>query len=81
MAFQNAAGKLVQFTVDEIKAGGNKIQEVAEGTADTDAVNVKQLKDTIGTQSLTYRANTSADTDAKSVKLSKGLDFVMVHPR
>ena len=76
MAFQNAAGKLVQFTVDEIKAGGNKIQEVAEGTADTDAVNVKQLKDTIGGQSLTYRANTSADTDAKSVKLSKGLDFV-----
>ena len=76
MGFQNAAGKLVQFTVDEIKAGGNKIKEVAEGTADTDAVNVKQLKDTIGGQSLTYRANTSADTDAKSVKLSKGLDFV-----
>ena len=76
VVFQNAAGKLVQFTVDEITAGGNKIKEVAEGTADTDAVNVKQLKDTIGTQSLTYRANTSADTDAKSVKLSKGLDFV-----
>ena len=76
MGFQNAAGKMVQFTVDEITAGGNKIKEVAEGTADTDAVNVKQLKDTIGGQSLTYRANTSADTDAKSVKLSKGLDFV-----
>ena len=76
MSFQNAAGKQVQFTVDEITAGGNKIQEVAEGTADTDAVNVKQLKDTIGGQSLTYRANTAADTDAKSVKLSKGLDFV-----
>ena len=76
MGFQNAAGKQVQFTVDEITAGGNKIKEVAEGTADTDAVNVKQLKDTIGGQSLTYRANTSADTDAKSVKLSKGLDFV-----
>ena len=76
IGFQNAAGKLVQFTVDEITAGGNKIKEVAEGTADTDAVNVKQLKDTIGGQSLTYRANTSADTDAKSVKLSKGLDFV-----
>ena len=76
VVFQNAAGKLVQFTVDEITAGGNKIKKVAEGTADTDAVNVKQLKDTIGGQSLTYRANTSADTDAKSVKLSKGLDFV-----
>ena len=74
--FQSAAGKQVQFGVDEIKAGGNKIQEVAEGTADTDAVNVKQLKDTVASQTLTYRANTAADADAKTVKLSKGLDFV-----
>ena len=76
MAFQSAAGKMVQFSLDEINAGGNKIQEVAEGTADTDAVNVKQLKDTVAGQTLTYRANTAADTDAKTVKLSKGLDFV-----
>ena len=76
MAFRNAAGKEVQFTLDEINAGGNKIKEVAEGTDDTDAVNVKQLKDTVASQTLTYRANTAADTDAKSVKLSKGLDFV-----
>ena len=76
MAFQNAAGKTIQFTLDEINAGGNKIKEVAEGTDDTDAVNVKQLKDTVAAQDLTYRANTATDTDAKSVKLSKGLDFV-----
>ena len=76
MAFQSAAGKEVQFTLDEINAGGNKIKEVAEGTDDTDAVNVKQLKDTVASQTLTYRANSAADTDAKSVKLSKGLDFV-----
>ena len=76
MAFRSATGKEVQFTLDEIKAGGNKIKEVAEGTADTDAVNVKQLKDTVASQTLTYRANTAADTDAKTVKLSKGLDFV-----
>ena len=76
MAFRNVAGKEVQFTLDEINAGGNKIKEVAEGTDDTDAVNVKQLKDTVAAQDLTYRANTAADTDAKSVKLSKGLDFV-----
>ena len=76
MAFQSAAGKMVQFSLDEINAGGNKIKEVAEGTDDTDAVNVKQLKDTVASQTLTYRANTAADTDAKSVKLSKGLDFV-----
>jgi len=76
MAFQSAAGKMVQFSLDEINAGGNKIKEVAEGTDDTDAVNVKQLKDTVASQTLTYRANSAADTDAKSVKLSKGLDFV-----
>ena len=76
MAFQSAAGKEVQFTLDEINAGGNKIKEVAEGTDDTDAVNVKQLKDTVAAQDITYRANSAADTDAKSVKLSKGLDFV-----
>ncbi len=76
IVLQSAAGKEVQFTLDEINAGGNKIKEVAEGTDDTDAVNVKQLKDTVASQALTYRANTAADTDAKSVKLSKGLDFV-----
>ena len=77
IVFQSAGGaKTIQFTLDEIKAGGNKIKEVAEGTDDTDAVNVKQLKDTVASQTLTYRANSAADADAKSVKLSKGLDFV-----
>ena len=74
---ESAGGaKTIKFTLDEINAGGNKIKEVAEGTDDTDAVNVKQLKDTVASQTLTYRANSAADTDAKSVKLSKGLDFV-----
>ena len=76
IVLQSAAGKEVQFTLDEINAGGNKIKEVAEGTDDTDVVNVKQLKDTVASQTLTYRANSAVDTDAKSVKLSKGLDFV-----
>ena len=77
IVFQSAGGaKTIQFTLDEINAGGNKIKEVAEGTDDTDAVNVKQLKDTVASQTLTYRANSAADADAKSVKLSKGLDFV-----
>ena len=74
---ESAGGaKTIRFTLDEINAGGNKIKEVAEGTDDTDAVNVKQLKDTVASQTLTYRANTAADADAKTVKLSKGLDFV-----
>ena len=37
-------GKLLEFNLDKISAGGMKVQDIAEGTADTDAVNVKQLK-------------------------------------
>ena len=37
-------GKILQFNLDKISAGGMKVQDIAEGTADTDAVNVKQLK-------------------------------------
>ena len=40
----NEAGKVIEYNLDKISAGGMKIQDVAEGTADTDAVNVKQLK-------------------------------------
>ena len=37
-------GKILEFNLDKISAGGMKVQDIAEGTADTDAVNVKQLK-------------------------------------
>jgi YadA-like C-terminal region. len=40
-------GKILEFNLDKISAGGMKVQDIAEGTADTDAVNVKQLKDSI----------------------------------
>ena len=38
-------GTTVQFTTKGISAGDQKIENVKAGTADTDAVNVKQLKD------------------------------------
>ena len=37
-------GKILEFNLDKVSVGGNKIENVAEGTADTDAVNLKQLK-------------------------------------
>ena len=40
--------KPVSLTKDGLDNGGNKITNVAAGKADTDAVNVKQLKDAIG---------------------------------
>ena len=42
----NAAAKPVSLTVDGLNNGGNQIHGVAPGTADTDAVNVSQLKET-----------------------------------
>ena len=43
--------KEMQFTLDKVDVGGNKIENVAEGTADTDAVNVKQLKSYVDSKS------------------------------
>ena len=40
----DAAANPVSLTVDGLNNGGNKIHGVAPGTADTDAVNVSQLK-------------------------------------
>ena len=42
----NAAASPVSLTVDGLNNGGNQIHGVAPGTADTDAVNVSQLKNT-----------------------------------
>ena len=42
----NTAAKPVSLTVDGLNNGGNQIHGVAPGTADTDAVNVSQLKET-----------------------------------
>ncbi len=40
-------GKFVRFSTDGIKAGNQVIEGVQAGVADTDVVNVKQLKDSI----------------------------------
>ena len=44
MTIANKAGDALEFNFDKISAGNMKIQDVAEATADTDAVNYKQLK-------------------------------------
>ena len=52
VAIDGKAGKVtagnVVLSKDGLNNGGNKITNVAAGKADTDAVNVKQLKDAIG---------------------------------
>ena len=42
----NSSASPVSLTVDGLNNGGNQIHGVAPGTADTDAVNVSQLKET-----------------------------------
>ena len=48
----NSNGKSISFTTNGISAGDQNINNVKTGVADTDAVNVKQLKDSISTESV-----------------------------
>ena len=82
LTLANKDGKVLEFNLDKISAGGMKIQDVAEGTADTDAVNVKQLNDSISNISnvavdaagikLGYKAD---GANAKTTSLKDGLNF------
>ena len=66
IAFGDATGtNTAQFGLEGISAANQQIKDVATGTADTDAVNVKQLKDTVGDQKL----NISDGTKNSSVAL------------
>lgn len=58
-------GKILQFNLDKISAGGMKVQDIAEGTADTDAVNVKQLKDSISTIGNVKTSTLTVDANGK----------------
>lgn len=84
----NSNGKFVRFGTLGINAGNQQIHDVAKGTADTDAVNVKQLKDyvndkrtivqagdniTVTEDSGTYTVSTAKDlTDMNSINLNDG---------
>lgn len=48
----NSNGKSISFTTNGISAGGQIINNVKAGVVDTDAVNYKQLKDSISTESV-----------------------------
>ena len=81
-------GKEMYFTLNKVDVGNNKINNVTAGTADTDAVNVKQLKDyfndnrtivkagdniTVTEDSGTYTVSTAKDlTDMNSINLNDG---------
>ena len=58
-------GKILEFNLDKISAGGMKVQDIAEGTADTDAVNVKQLKDAISTIGNVKTSTLKVDANGK----------------
>ena len=52
----------VNITGDKVDVGGNKITNVARGEADTDAVNVSQLKELVGN----YTVQNYTDEDGKT---------------
>lgn len=49
LSVTNAEGKKVEFKLNNVSVGDNQIHDVATGIADTDAVNVKQLKEYMST--------------------------------
>lgn len=49
LSVTNADGKKVEFKLNNVTVGDNQIHDVATGIADTDAVNVKQLKEYMST--------------------------------
>lgn len=49
LSVTNADGKNVEFKLNNVSVGDNQIHDVATGIADTDAVNVKQLKEYMST--------------------------------
>lgn len=49
LSVTNADGKKVEFKLNNVSVGDNQIHDVATGIADTDAVNVKQLKEYMST--------------------------------
>lgn len=59
----------IRFTTTDISAGGQQIHDVKAGTKDTDAVNVKQLKDTISNvgDSISVKANNYTDRQVAHV--------------
>ena len=62
----------VKLTNQGLDNGGNKITNVAAGTANTDAVNVKQLKDKVTTVKSSDGSITVTDANAGSTDPTKG---------
>ncbi|WP_118776862.1 ESPR-type extended signal peptide-containing protein [Haemophilus haemolyticus] len=57
----------VTLTANGLDNGGNKIVNVAAGENDNDAVNYKQLKDSISTESVAKAADAEGDTNIANV--------------
>ena len=70
------ATKVVSLTANGLNNGDNKITNVAKGEADTDAVNVKQLKDTVAAEkaveSVTKAAAKDGDENIAEVSVVSG---------
>ena len=71
ITIQPASGSvLTKFTNSGISAGGQKVENVAAGTADTDAVNVSQL----ATAAKAAKTEVAAGTNVTSVVKTTGTD-------
>lgn len=69
----NSNGKSISFTTNGISAGGQNINNVKTGVADTDAVNVKQMKDYVEANKAVESVITDNQVDnIASVRVTNG---------
>ena len=74
-----AAGSPVSLTKDGLNNGGNKVTDVAKGTADTDAVNFSQLNPIAKALNTTVNPDGSIAAPNFTVKHADGTEGTPVH--
>ena len=74
-----AAGSPVSLTKDGLNNGGNKVTDVAKGTADTDGVNVSQLNPIAKALNTTVNPDGSIAAPNFTVKHADGTEGTPVH--
>lgn len=82
LSVTNADGKKVEFKLNNVSVGDNQIHDVATGIADTDAVNVKQLKEYMSTNDkdtiTTVKAGNNIEVTANGHDYTVSLNKVVV---
>lgn len=82
LSVTNADGKKVEFKLNNVSVGDNQIHDVATGVADTDAVNVKQLKEYMSTNNKDTKINNMINNTRQEARrgIASASALAALHP-